>query len=162
MASSSSVIRSVRYLSAFSLPVARGSRAAPLAPFRSLGQRTQSTSAGRPARPPPPPEITSWIAEITARPAEVSSDYFDPQRARHLQRTLPSRVEMAKSQGLPLGLAERAEGEVLPKGHHLIYFQPQSLLEDLGRDGSSTVSLSGVLGRPGDRVGKPCMFCKPS
>lgn len=76
---------------------------------------------------------------VSAAPL-IETDVFDPLRARQLQRTLPTRVPSRGTQDLPLNLPTRKEGDVLPKGHHLIYFQPESLLGDLAEDGSSIVS----------------------
>jgi len=40
------------------------------------------------------------------------------------------------------GRLHSAEGDrdQIPRGHHLLYFRPETPLDELGRDGSSTVS----------------------
>ncbi|WWD15630.1 hypothetical protein CI109_100052 [Kwoniella shandongensis] len=95
--------------------------------FRSYTSTTSSSSA--------PPEIQTWIKEITSRPREITHDLIDTERASQLQRILPTRqddrVGTDKDEDL-------RDGEVLPKGHHLVYFRPKFRLKDLGRDGSST------------------------
>lgn len=81
-----------------------------------------------------PPSITTWIDRLTAQPPSVATDIIDAQRASHLQRTLPTRIG-PNALGLPIVGA----GQPLPAGHHLVYFQPQTTLDALGADGSSTV-----------------------
>lgn len=83
----------------------------------------------------PAPSIAAWIDELTRRPPTFALDTVDPQRAAHLQRTLPTRTGLTS-----LGLLSARSGEPLPSAHHLVLFQPQTTLDGLGADGSSTVS----------------------
>ena len=80
----------------------------------------------------PPPGLDEWIKHHTSSPAIITTDNFDPVRATQLLRTLPTRSYITPNSGIKAG-------EPLAKGHHLIYFQPETPLCKLGRDGSSTV-----------------------
>ncbi len=73
--------------------------------------------------------IAAWIQSITAQAPKIAHDLVDVERAGHLHRTLPTRTRTP----VPV------EGDVLRKGHHLVYMQPRGELVDLGEDGSSTV-----------------------
>lgn len=81
-----------------------------------------------------PTSIQEWITSTLALPQTVHHDTIDPLRASHLLRTLPTR------QHLPPPAVYT--GDELGKGHSMIYFQPETMLNDLGSDGSSTVSHS--------------------
>lgn len=72
---------------------------------------------------------------MTTRPPTVEGDVLHRGRADQLLRTLPTR-SMSK------GSAE--EGGLLPKGHHMVYWQPEAWMEDLAPDGTSTVSSRAV------------------
>ncbi|GFZ44365.1 hypothetical protein JCM24511_02087 [Saitozyma sp. JCM 24511] len=82
-----------------------------------------------------PSEIAAWIEELTSRAPRVAEDVVDPQRALHLQRTLPTRVGSTA-----ISLPSAGLSDSLPKGHHLVLFQPQTTLDALGGDGSSTLT----------------------
>ncbi|KAJ9101057.1 hypothetical protein QFC21_003275 [Naganishia friedmannii] len=78
--------------------------------------------------------IAPWIQRLTTTPPKPSIDLIDLERAQQLCRVLPTRT--GQSQVLP------EWGDALGKGHHLAYFWPKNENEQLGEDGSSTVSLS--------------------
>jgi hypothetical protein len=121
---------------------------------RTLGSiRCQSSSS----RLAPAPEIAGWIERITSRPAEVTCDDIDDRRASQLRRTLPTRLGPKGGLNLP-------DKGTLPKAHHLAYFQPGSLLTELGEDGSSTVRYMLILlmDRPADPQGIQCARTVPS
>lgn len=120
---------------------------------RTLGSiRCQSSSS----RLAPAPEIAAWIERITSRSAEVTYDDIDDRRASQLRRTLPTRLG-------PKGGLDLPDKGTLPKAHHLAYFQPGSLLTELGEDGSSTVRymLIILMGRPADPQGIQCARTVP-
>ncbi|GFZ50134.1 hypothetical protein JCM24511_07889 [Saitozyma sp. JCM 24511] len=104
-------------------------RPVPLRLVPGLGRRCSRQSSTL----PPPPEVNAWSDELTSRPPRWAKDLVDAQRTSHLQKTLPTRVGPT-----PLGLRSAGPGGSLPKGHHLVLFQPQTSLDALGRDGSST------------------------
>jgi hypothetical protein len=79
------------------------------------------------------PSISEWIKTKSSSAPTTHYDTLDQLRASHLLRTLPTR------QDLPLPRLSAREGDVLLKGGHMIYFQPESALRDLGDDGSSPV-----------------------
>ena len=93
---------------------------------------------GSPARPTRSlstvPSISEWIKSRSSSPPTTHRDTLDPLRASHLLRTLPTRQHLPNSQ-----LSAR-EGDELCKGSHMVYFQPETALRDLGPDGSSPVS----------------------
>lgn len=97
---------------------------------------------GSPARPTRSlslstvPSILEWIKSRSSSPPTNHYDTLDPLRASHLLRTLPTRQHLSLSQ-----LSGRS-GDELVKGGHMIYFQPETALRDLGPDGSSPVSHS--------------------
>jgi hypothetical protein len=101
-----------------------------LVPRLGRGCSRQSSSLN------PPPEVKAWSDELTSRPPAWAKDLVDAQRTSHLQNTLPTRVGPTT-----LGLPSAGPGDPLPKGHHLVLFQPQTSLDALGPDGSSTVRL---------------------
>lgn len=105
-------------------------RPVPLRLVPGLGRRCSRQSSTL----PPPPEVKAWNDELTSRPPRWAKDLVDAQRTSHLQKTLPTRVGPT-----PLGLPSAGPGDSLPKGHHLVLFQPQTRLDALGPDGSSTV-----------------------
>jgi hypothetical protein len=76
--------------------------------------------------------IQEWISSTLAQGPSKHTDTLDALRASHLVRTLPTR------QHLPLPVMR--DGDELIKGGNMIYFQPETMLKDLGNDGSSTVS----------------------
>ena len=84
-------------------------------------------------------EIDAWMRDMTARPPVIVSDYLDHQRATHLRNTLPTRFGSASSKLRLASSTPYEAGFPLPHAHHLAYFQPQSILDQLGADGSSTV-----------------------
>lgn len=67
---------------------------------------------------------------MTSRPPTVDKDVIAHSRADQLLRTLPTR-------GMATGSVE--DGGLLPKGHHMVYWQPEAWLENLAPDGTSTV-----------------------
>lgn len=69
---------------------------------------------------------------MTHTPPKPTIDLIDLERAQQLCRVLPTRT--GKGQVLP------EWGDALSKGHHLVYFWAKSEGEQLGEDGSSTVS----------------------
>jgi hypothetical protein len=75
--------------------------------------------------------LEEWINNITSARPTFHHDTLDAHRAGQLLRTLPTRQQ------------ERSinvqNGNVLGCGHHMIYFQPETMLRDLGQDGSSPV-----------------------
>jgi hypothetical protein len=75
--------------------------------------------------------IQEWISSTLAQSPTRHTDTIDPLRASHLLRTLPTRQHSPPS---------LRDGDELVKGGNMIYFQPETMLSDLGRDGSSTVS----------------------
>jgi hypothetical protein len=75
--------------------------------------------------------IQEWISSTLAQGPSRHTDTIDSLRASHLLRTLPTRQH---------SLPSLREGDELIKGGNMIYFQPETMLSDLGRDGSSTVS----------------------
>ncbi|ORY24569.1 hypothetical protein BCR39DRAFT_546522 [Naematelia encephala] len=77
----------------------------------------------------PPPSIQAWIRDLTSRKPILSTDVIDRARAAQLQRTLPTRQSVSA--------ISVNQGDHLPKGHHLIYFQPETMQKDLAEDGSS-------------------------
>jgi hypothetical protein len=78
-----------------------------------------------------PSSIQEWIAQTTAQAPTTHTDVLDPLRASHLLRTLPTRQHLSPP--------SVRDGDDLVKGGSMIYFQPETMLKDLGRDGSSTV-----------------------
>ena len=93
----------------------------------STGQKCTSTSEIT------PPNLQRWITEITSRPPETHTDTLDPLRAAQLLRSLPTRQY--------LDAVSVGDGDNLAQGSHMVYFQPETMLKDLGYDGSSPVSL---------------------
>lgn len=81
----------------------------------------------------PPPALQDWINEITSRPPTIHYDSFDSLRASQLIRSLPTRQHLESID------ARARDGHALGAGHHMIYFQPETMLCDLGPDGSSPV-----------------------
>jgi hypothetical protein len=75
--------------------------------------------------------LEEWITTITSARPTFHHDTLDAHRAGQLLRTLPTRQQ------------ERSinvqSGDILGCGHHMIYFQPETMLRDLGQDGSSPV-----------------------
>lgn len=78
----------------------------------------------------PSTALNQWFNQITSASPTFTNEVFDPLRARQIQISLPTRIEVPVRAGV---------GDELPRGHHLIYFQPETPLAELGRDGSSTV-----------------------
>lgn len=70
---------------------------------------------------------------MTRAPPKQRIDLIDLERSQQLYRVLPTRT--GRGEVLP------EWGDVLGKGHHLVYFWPKNENEQLGEDGSSTVSL---------------------
>lgn len=87
--------------------------------------RANSTSAAQ-----------QWIKDMTNRPATVSYDDFDTTRASQFKNTIPTDAKAPANYGV-------AKGDDLPKGMHLIYFQPTDHLDNLAKDGTSAVSQFG-------------------
>ncbi|KAK8870075.1 hypothetical protein IAR55_000645 [Kwoniella newhampshirensis] len=79
------------------------------------------------------PSLQTWMEALTSKPPEITHDVIDTERASQLARILPTCQDTSEAlkDDLP-------NGEVLSKGHHLVYFRPKFMLNDLGRDGSST------------------------
>lgn len=77
--------------------------------------------------------IKSWIDDLTSQPAEESTDTIDNLRATRLVQTLPTRENL-------IGGTDVEEGGPLPKAHHLVYFNPDAWLGQLGADGTNTAS----------------------
>ncbi|WOO83641.1 Mesaconyl-C(4)-CoA hydratase [Vanrija pseudolonga] len=75
--------------------------------------------------------IKSWIEDLTTQPAELSTDTIDNLRATRLVQTLPTRENL-------IGGTNVEEGGPLPKAHHLVYFNPDAWLGQLGADGTNT------------------------
>jgi hypothetical protein len=75
--------------------------------------------------------IQEWISSTLAHSRTRHTDTIDSLRASHLLRTLPTRQHSPPS---------LRDGDELIKGGNMIYFQPETMLSNLGRDGSSTVS----------------------
>ena len=75
--------------------------------------------------------IQEWISSTLTHPTTRHTDTIDSLRASHLLRTLPTRQHSQPS---------FRDGDELIKGGNMIYFQPETMLSDLGQDGSSTVS----------------------
>lgn len=101
-------------------PLAAASRnASRLAP---LAARAQSTSAAQ-----------EWIKDMTARPATISKDDFDTLRAAQFKATIPTDAQAPAGYGV-------SKGDEVPKGMHLIYFQPTDEFSKLAADGTSAVS----------------------
>lgn len=76
--------------------------------------------------------LSTWITRLTTARPKQSIDLIDLERAQQLYRVLPTRTgrgEVLPEWGTPLG-----------KGHSLVYFWPNNENEQLGEDGSSTVS----------------------
>jgi hypothetical protein len=91
-----------------------------ISPTLSLSsRRKQSTSS-----------LDQWIKEITSNKT-THDDTIDSLRAAQLLRSLPTRQDRSSVQV--------NDGDVLDQGHHMIYFQPETMLRDLGQDGSSPV-----------------------
>lgn len=89
-------------------------------------------------------QLDAWIAERTST-VQYAHDILDPLRASQIHRTLPIRQPsslLSRSHGndVKLDWHEPSDGDPLPNGHHMVYFQPQDWLHELGRDGTSTVS----------------------
>lgn len=102
-------------------PLAAASRTA--APrFVPLAARAQSTSAAQ-----------EWIKDMTTRPATISTDDFDTLRASQFKSTIPTDAEAPAGYGV-------SKGDEVPKGMHLIYFQPTDAFDNLAKDGTSAVS----------------------
>jgi hypothetical protein len=95
---------------------------------RKNSWRTLSTASA--------PSISEWIKIKSSSASTTHYDTLDPLRASHLLRTLPTR------QHLPLPQLSVKEGDELVQGGHMIYFQPETALRDLGDDGSSPVGSS--------------------
>lgn len=89
-----------------------------------------------PARSLSTGSVDSWIADMKSRPPHVDVDTILAERATQLLRTLPlQQNDMAAGSG-----SDAAAGGKLPKGHNLIYWQPEDFLDNLAADGTSTVS----------------------
>jgi hypothetical protein len=99
------------------------------------GYRHQSSAA----RSATSADIAAWIDGMTSRPVEASQELLDKQRSAHLLHTLPTRLKGSSA------YLDLPRTDLLPKAHHLIYFQPDSLLTELGADGSSTVSSNDLI-----------------
>ena len=87
------------------------------------------------AGPGTPKALQRWIDQITSQPPSRHDDTLDPLRAAQLLRTLPTRQHMSPSDVH----ASIKEGEELGYAHHMVYFQPETMLRNLGADGSSPV-----------------------
>lgn len=103
-------------------------------PKRARSTRTHFTPA---TTEPIPPTLQRWIDEITSRPPTTHHDSLDTLRTAQLLRSLPTRQH--------LDCIALNDGDSLPQGAHMIYFQPETMLKDLGSDGSSPVSSSGSI-----------------
>jgi len=92
--------------------------------------------------------IQEWISKTSKTEPSIHTDTLDRLRASHLLRTLPTRQHIS-----PTALRD---GDELGKGHSMIYFQPETMLKDLGKDGSSTVCLlSPLRSSPGASCSSP-------
>lgn len=107
------------------------------AAHRPFSSSTASSASG--ASTAAPPNITTWINHLTSQAPSIRHDIVDPHRLLQLQKTLPTRNG-------PLALVDSLNtfrhGAQMPNGHHLVLFQPETALNNLGADGSSTVSWS--------------------
>ena len=78
--------------------------------------------------------VSDWTASLKGF-VVIRTDHLDARRASQLQSTLPTRSWKGG-----LCSTQAQEGDALPPAHHLVYFQPDSSFDELGLDGSSTVS----------------------
>lgn len=84
--------------------------------------------------------VEKWIADMKSRPAAVDVDTVHKNRAEKLRETLPLTQDNMSAGSANVALADG----FLPKGHNLIYWQPQDYMDNLAADGTSTVSGSGM------------------
>lgn len=80
--------------------------------------------------------VSTWIDGITRRNPSFATERVNSERIAQLERTLPTRVGPSS-----LGLKSHGPGDELHRAHHLVLFQPRTSLDNLGEDGSSTVSI---------------------
>lgn len=95
-----------------------------------LGYSIGSSSSSSPS-----PALSTWIDQLTSSSPTFATDHIDGSRALQLIRTLPTRLGRTTHPDSAVSLV----GHELPKAHHLVYFQPDTRLDQLGADGSTTV-----------------------
>lgn len=92
---------------------------------------------------------------------QVTHDVLDCLRVTQLHRTLPTRqpearIRITDDMRLAFNWPETCEGDALPDGNQLAFFQPKDWLGHLAPDGASTVCREGANIFCSDSAGIQC------